>query len=114
MGTSWRQWIALSEMCGTVTSCLDALHVCLEGTFDKSYRWLCEDQETRQRVPACIQQATLWNTFTILHLWQNMLLDMSIEAEREFAKWQLGVGQMKHTNEWGNITLPAMDKPWLT
>jgi ATP-dependent exoDNAse (exonuclease V) alpha subunit len=44
--------------------------------------------------------------FPVLHLHQNMQLNTTIEAEREFAKWQLEVGQGKHTDECGNITLP--------
>jgi hypothetical protein len=59
-----------------------------------------------QIVGACIQRSILWRTITILHLHQNMRLNTNIEAERDFAKWQLEVGQGKHTDEGCNISLP--------
>src|SRR5882757_7180880 len=59
-----------------------------------------------QTVGACIQRSLLWRSITLLHLRQNMRLNTSIGAERDFAKWQLEVGQGKHTDEDGNISLP--------
>jgi hypothetical protein len=59
-----------------------------------------------QTVGACIKRSFLWSSITVLHLRQNMRLNTNIEAERDFAKWQLEVGQGKHTDEEGNISLP--------
>ena len=55
---------------------------------------------------ACIQHSVLWGLITVLHLHQNMCLDTTVEAERQFAQWQLKVGQGKHTDEGCNILLP--------
>ena len=35
-----------------------------------------------------------------------MRLNTQVEAERNFAKWQLEIGHGKHTDETGNIKLP--------
>ena len=59
-----------------------------------------------QVVGACIQRSVLWRSITVLHLQQNMHLNIFNEAEADFAKWQLDVGQGKHTNDACNITLP--------
>ena len=59
-----------------------------------------------QTVGACIQCSTLWNSITVLHLRQNMRLNTAIPLEREFAQWQLEVGQGMHTDENGNILVP--------
>jgi hypothetical protein len=59
-----------------------------------------------QTVGACIQRSILWRSITVVHLRQNMRLDTAIRAERDFAKWQLEVGQGKHTSEGGMIALP--------
>ena len=59
-----------------------------------------------QTVGACMQRSVLWRSMSILHLHQNMRLNTNIEAEQNFAKWQLEVGQGKHTDEGGNICLP--------
>ncbi len=45
-----------------------------------------------QVVGACLQCSILWRSITILHLHQNMQLNIEIEAERDFARWQLEVG----------------------
>ncbi len=42
----------------------------------------------------------------MLHLHQNMCLNTTIEAEKEFAKWQLDVGKGMHTDNESNILLP--------
>ena len=42
----------------------------------------------------------------MLHLHQNMRLDTAIEAEKDFAKWQLDVGKGMHTDNESNILLP--------
>ena len=42
----------------------------------------------------------------MLHLYQNMHLNIDIEAEQNFAKWQLEVGHGQHTDEECNISLP--------
>jgi hypothetical protein len=60
-----------------------------------------------QTVGACIQRSILWSSITVLHLHQNMRLNTTIAAEHNFARWQLEVGQGKHTDEGGNITLPG-------
>ena len=59
-----------------------------------------------QTVGACIQCSTLWSSITVLHLHQNMRLNTAIPLEREFAQWQLEVGQGMHTGGDGNIILP--------
>ena len=59
-----------------------------------------------QTVGACIQRSVLWGPITVLHLHQNMRLNTTVEAERQFAQWQLEVGQGKHTDEGCNILLP--------
>jgi hypothetical protein len=59
-----------------------------------------------QTVSACIQKSALWRSIVVLHLHQNMWLNTSIEAKRAFAEWQLEVGQGKHTDEGGIISLP--------
>jgi hypothetical protein len=58
-------------------------------------------------VAACIQCSILWSDFTVLHLHQNMRLNTTIAAEHNFAKWQLEVGEGKHTDEQSNISLPG-------
>jgi ATP-dependent DNA helicase PIF1 len=53
-----------------------------------------------------MQRSILWTSITVLHLQQNMRLNTHDEAEAAFAKWQLEVGQGKHTDEACNISLP--------
>ena len=60
-----------------------------------------------QTVASCLQRSSLWRSIKILHLHQNMRLNTNIVAEANFAKWQLEVGQGKHTNDEGDITLPG-------
>jgi hypothetical protein len=61
-----------------------------------------------QIVGACLQSSNLWGprTMTVLKLEQNMRLNINIEAEQNFAKWQLEVGHGQHTDEECNISLP--------
>src|SRR5712672_837638 len=59
-----------------------------------------------QIVGACIQRSILWRSITVLHLHQNMCLNTNVQVEEDFAKWQLEVGQGKHTDEESNISLP--------
>jgi hypothetical protein len=59
-----------------------------------------------QTVGSCIQRSFLWPSIKVIHLHQNMRLNTIIEAECNFARWQLEVGQGMHTDEGGNITLP--------
>jgi hypothetical protein len=56
-----------------------------------------------QTVGACLQRSILWRSITVIQLHQNMRLNTEIAAEREFAKWQLEVGQGKHTSSEGSI-----------
>ena len=51
-----------------------------------------------QVVGACLQRSALWRSITVLHLHQNMRLNTNIPAEQEFARWQLEVGQGRHTD----------------
>ena len=51
-------------------------------------------------------RSLLWQSIKVLKLTQNMHLNTHIEAERNFAKWQLEVGHGKHTDETGSITFP--------
>jgi hypothetical protein len=57
-------------------------------------------------VSSCMQRSSLWRSFTILHLRQNMRLNTNVEEEADFAKWQLDVGHGKHTDQDLNISLP--------
>ena len=59
-----------------------------------------------QVVGACMQRSILWRGITVLQLHQNMRLNTHIEAEANFARWQLEVGHGQHTDDLGNITLP--------
>ena len=59
-----------------------------------------------QIVSACLQRSVLWRTITVVHLHQNMRLNTAIEAEKDFAKWQLDVGKGMHTDNDSNILLP--------
>ena len=59
-----------------------------------------------QIVGACIQRSQLWRSVKILKLTENMRLNTHVEAERNFAKWQLESGHGQHTDELGNTTLP--------
>jgi hypothetical protein len=63
-----------------------------------------------QVVSACMQKSFLWNNITVLHLHQNMRLNTNVEAEANFAKWQLDIGHGKHTDEASNISLPDQFK----
>ena len=56
-------------------------------------------------VGACMQRATWWKHLEILHLTQNMRVGEEQE-EREFANWQQEVGEGKHTNNEGDISIP--------
>ena len=56
-----------------------------------------------QTVGACIQCSMLWGSITVIQLCQNMQLNTQIQAERDFAKWQLEAGQGKHTSFEGSI-----------
>ena len=59
-----------------------------------------------QVVGACLQRSPLWQSITVLHLQQNMRLNMENEAEANFAKWQQEVGHGRHTDDSANICLP--------
>jgi hypothetical protein len=59
-----------------------------------------------QTVSACVQRSNLWRSVSVLQLHQNKRLDTSIAAEKEFAKWQLEMGQGLHTDSEGNIMIP--------
>ena len=59
-----------------------------------------------QIVGACMQRSHLWHFVKVLKLTENMRLNTQVEAERNFAKWQLEIGHGKHTDETGNIKLP--------
>jgi ATP-dependent DNA helicase PIF1 len=59
-----------------------------------------------QIVGACLQRSVLWRSITVLHLNQNMCLNTAIEAEKDFAKWQLDVGKRMHTDNDSNVLLP--------
>ena len=57
-------------------------------------------------VGACMQRSHIWGSIKVIKLKQNMRLNTNVEAERNFAKWQLDIGHGKHTNEGGLTTLP--------
>jgi ATP-dependent DNA helicase PIF1 len=56
-------------------------------------------------VGACIQQTLWWRQLQILHLTKNMCVGPEPD-EREFVQWQLEVGEGRHTDNEGNITIP--------
>ena len=58
-------------------------------------------------VDACMQRShVVWTLIKVLKLKQNMHLNTNVEAERNFAKWQLEIGHGKHTDDSGFTTLP--------
>ena len=59
-----------------------------------------------QTIGASIRKSRLWGHLMVLHLHQNMWLNTGIEAEANLAKWQLEIGQGKHTDKDGIILLP--------
>ena len=52
-----------------------------------------------------MQRTTWWRTLQILYLTENMRVGPEPE-EQEFARWQLEVGEGKHTDNDCNITIP--------
>ena len=46
----------------------------------------------------------------VLHLTQNMRLNVDDAQERDFAQWQIDIGHGQHTNESGDVTLPESFK----
>ena len=59
-----------------------------------------------QIVGACIQRSRLWCSIKVLKLIENMHLNTHVDAERNFAKWQLEIGHGQHTDEGGDTGLP--------
>ena len=59
-----------------------------------------------QTIGASLRKSRLWGHLIVLHLHQNMRLNTAIEAEANFAKWQLELGQGKHTDKDLVILLP--------
>ena len=59
-----------------------------------------------QIVGACIQRSHIWHSVKVLMLTENMWLNTQVQAERDFAKWQLERGHGQHTDEAGNMKLP--------
>jgi ATP-dependent DNA helicase PIF1 len=59
-----------------------------------------------QIVGACLQCSHLWHSITVLHLTQNMRLNIGNDVEHQFAEWQLRVGHGDFTDQSDNITLP--------
>ena len=58
-------------------------------------------------VGACMQRShAVWTFIKVLKLKQNMHLNTDVEAERNFAKWQLEIGHGKHTDNNGFTILP--------
>ncbi len=56
-------------------------------------------------VGACLQRCHIWSSLQVLHLHQNMRLNVGVEEEKNFAQWQLDVGHGKHTDDLCNIKL---------
>jgi hypothetical protein len=56
-------------------------------------------------VNASLGKSHIWRELTVLSLTINMRLGED-QSEREFAEWQLSVGQGDHTDDNANITLP--------
>jgi hypothetical protein len=59
-----------------------------------------------QVVGASMRRSILWRHITVLQLHQNMRLNTAIEAEANFARWQLEVGHGQHTDDSLTISLP--------
>jgi hypothetical protein len=95
---------SFQDMCGS-DSPFGGLNVVFGGDFKQIVPVIVKGS-CAQIVNACIQWSTLWSSMTVLHLKHNMQLNLDIEAEQNFAKWQLEVGQGLHTDPGGNITLP--------
>src|SRR6266542_6132645 len=57
-------------------------------------------------VGACLQRCHIWSSLQILHLHQNMRLNVDVEEEKNFAQWQLDIGHGKHTDDSDKIILP--------
>ena len=55
---------------------------------------------------ACLERSYLWRSITLLHLYQNMRLNIHNEAEANFARWQQDVRQGRHTDNDTIISLP--------
>src|SRR5712671_7702192 len=51
-------------------------------------------------------KSILWPHISVLQLYQNMRLNVQVEEEANFARWQLEVGHGQHTNDLLNISLP--------
>ena len=45
-----------------------------------------------QIVGSCIQKSQLWHSVKVLKLTENRWLNTQVEAEKNFAKWQLEIG----------------------
>jgi hypothetical protein len=63
-----------------------------------------------QIVNACMQRSTLWHSMKVLHLTQNMRLNVDDAQERDFAQWQIDIGHGRHTNESDDVSLPESFK----
>jgi len=59
-----------------------------------------------QVVAACMIRSILWPHISVLQLHQNMRLNVQVEEEANFARWQLEVGHGQHTDDLLNISLP--------
>jgi len=59
-----------------------------------------------QAIGASLRKSRLWGHLIVLHLYQDMRLSTAIEAEANFATWQLELGQGKHTDKDSVILLP--------
>jgi len=59
-----------------------------------------------QVVGACMIKSILWPHISVLQLHQNMRLNVQVEEEANFARWQLEVGHGQHTDDLLNISLP--------
>src|SRR6202023_191045 len=57
-------------------------------------------------VNACMQRSRLWSSVKVLHLTQNMRLNVSLNEEHAFAQWRLDIGHGHHTAADGTIELP--------
>ena len=58
-----------------------------------------------ETVGACLQRCHIWSSLQVLHLHQNMCLNVEVEQEKNFAQWQLDIGHGMHTDELCNIKL---------
>ena len=99
--TSIKQLIGPSKAFNTLINHLEAYLLSLKEISSRYCLSL-----SKALVSARIQMSQLWHSVKVLKLTENIWLNTHVEAERNFAKWQLEIGHGQHTDEVGNTKLP--------